>query len=130
MSADGHDVLYLLEAFGLRNEWVTWRLKRSGLDAWCRECRGEGIVVTSPCRWREAGEEMLSVLALGRCTPARGCWECRRRCPRCRGTRLERADVVRREDFGDEESLDAALAMFPGLRVEYRKRSDREARAM
>jgi hypothetical protein len=113
--------LYQMEAFGLRNEWVVWKMQRSGLDGWCVRCKGRGITIASPCPYRDSGK----------CTREDGCAYCRRRCPLCKGARVEASDVVRTEDFGDRESLDRAIAMFPGLHVVYgEKRSDMAARAL
>lgn len=117
--------LYIVEAFGITNPWVVWGIARGLLDEFCAACQSRGFVVTSPCHLREADPDVGAW-----CSVADGCDECRRVCPACRGARLTRGDVVRAEDFGDEDSLRAAQQMSPGIVVDPRKRSDREARAM
>jgi hypothetical protein len=112
-----------LERFGLSSEWVIWRIQRGGLDDWCDRCRGSGFTVERPC---PAGTTICG-------GPVRGCKECRHRCWVCKGRRLRPSDAIRREDFGDAESLaiamllDPTLAPDPSLRVDHHPRPLEEA---
>jgi hypothetical protein len=139
--------LYRLEAFGLANPWTLWAIERGGLDEFCQYCRGAGVVVDSPCGGRDPAPSLpcpateckggripaerrggarclccsgaaLVVDERTRCHLPQGCSDCRRQCPVCWGRRLAPAPPVLGEDFGDEESRERALAMFPGLHVD------------
>lgn len=115
--------LYRLEGFGLvGNPWLAWSLARGALDELCMRCLGKGVEIRSPCKNRE--------VIGGSCDRERGCSECRSTCLGCSGRRLTAPPDVLGEDFGDEESRDAALRMFPGLTVEDGRRIDMEAPAL
>lgn len=105
--------LFLLTAFGLRNPWVVWSLRRGALDAWCVGCRGRGFVPRRPCTCTDGACDLD-----GTCERDRGCSHCRVRCSQCRGSRLGAGEPLMREDFGDAESRRIAEALFPGLSVD------------
>lgn len=107
--------LYLMTAFGLRNPWVVWRLQRQGLDEWCPNCQGRGIVVTRPCGCAEVPPPPH---ACDRCDRLDGCEHCRRTCPACHGSRLKPDEPLMAEDFGDPESRRIAEALFPDLKID------------
>jgi hypothetical protein len=127
--------LYLLDAFGW-SEWNVWALQDGGLSEWCPACYGRGFTVARSCIWRERNDPEFMAEFHGTPCPGAltGCdnerWPCRATCRDCKGARLRKPDAVRAEDFGDTESLDTALAMFPGLVVCEEKRSDMEANAL
>lgn len=124
---DRNSPLYRLEAFGLQNPWVLWELQQGALGEWCTGCKGAGIIIDSPCQYREPP---VPPMAYDQCDRAVGCEHCRRGCPFCHGRRLSAAPPVLAEDFGDREDYEQARRMFPGLKVGFGKRSDRAARAM
>lgn len=136
------DPMHVIEKFGLQNSWVLWRLARGDLDQFCPRCRGEGIIIQSPCRLREPGQasgqvdgsdfSLASAAAKSEpiCSLAVGCAECRSTCPQCEGSRLLPPDPLHAEDFGDETSLELARRLSGGLVVDERSRIDRNPRAL
>lgn len=44
--------LYLLDAFGLQNPWILWRIGQGKLDDTCPGCRGRGYVLSGADRSR------------------------------------------------------------------------------
>lgn len=117
------DPLYLVEKFGLQNPWVLWRLARGGLDGYCETCRGEGVVVRSPCENREP-DSLIS------CSLREGCVECRVTCGACKGSRLRTPEPLHVEDFGDEASLEVARLVLGEFELALRPRIDRNPRAL
>ncbi len=111
--------LYVLEAYGLANELVRWRIARGDLGDLCRGCAGAGVIITSPCQFRETMQGEFGP----RCSRETGCAECRRPCPTCGGHGMPKAPV-HAEDFGDDASREVAMRAFPGLDVDQARRSD------
>ena len=110
--------LYRMNAYGLSSPWLVWQLQRGALDDWCDGCRGTGARVIRPCACLDS--------ATCACGPD-GCPHCRRKCWDCNGRRIVSGDVIRAEDFGDDESLAIARALMPDLDPDPRKRSDMNA---
>lgn len=105
--------LYRFVAFGLTNEWVLAGIANGTMSEWCKACQGRRVVVTSPCRWRDAPDTYLASHFAQRCPgKLEGCPECRRPCRECKGTGLLPPLPLMREDFGDNESLRVARRLF------------------
>ena len=104
--------LYALDAFGLRSEWLLWKLARGALGDICDACNGRGFIVQSPCWNREPSSSV-------ECDRDAGCVKCRRPCERCRAG-VTIAEVYA-EDFGDPESRRIAEALDPALQVNDRQ---------
>ncbi len=123
--------LYLLEAYGLKNPLVQWRIRRGDLGDLCRGCAGGGIIVTSPCENR--GSSFASSAEAAKqeptCTRDAGCNDCRRSCPTCGGSGMPTAPV-HAEDFGDEASRAVAQQAFPNLDVNPYRRSESKPPAL
>lgn len=149
-----------MTAYGFSNAWFGWALAHGQLDDWCRRCGARGITIAPSCQNRDpiatlpcpatecrkgvipaarrGGSRCLCCGGLGlvrdphreRCTRMRGCSQCRRRCIACQGRLLAASDVVRREDFGDRESLVLARRLFPGMTIADKPRMDMHARAL
>ncbi len=103
----GRSALHVIEAYGLGNPWVLWRIARGDLDDRCSTCGGRAVVVTSPCGCREPG------VGCSGCTLLLGCRHCRRACREC-----PPPPRLFAEDFGDAESLALARRVFPGIEVD------------
>lgn len=119
------DPMYAIEKFGLGSAWLVWQLARGGLDQFCTRCRGEGVVIRSPCVQREPRQ-----FGERHCSLATGCPECRSTCPECRGSRLLPPEPLHAEDFGDKVSLDLAKRLVGDLVVSDRPRIDRKPMAL
>ena len=122
-----------MNAYGLSSPWLVWQLQRGALDDWCDGCRGTGVRVLRPCSCLDAvgpgpgeTETTAPMHIVCACGPD-GCEHCRRKCWDCNGRRIVRGDVIRAEDFGDDESLAIARALMPDLDPDPRKRSDMNA---
>lgn len=123
--------LFYFKAYTLRNPVVVEALEKGCFDEWCPQCQAAGFVALRPCscvesehgcfRWQTAKPDRKGEAkrVSFQCRDVDPCPCCKRRCPSCRGRKLQRDQrTVCRQDFLGEDDMAVAEALIPGITLE------------